>query len=97
MFGLEFISPGGGSARGERAFGVLVEHRGEPRDVTRICEICFEEIPADQPVVRARRRVDGSPHEEHQGRVEGPILRCCESCWQTLERSGTFRRLDAAE
>ena len=60
---------------------------------SRVCEICFEEIPLDENVVRAARQIDVSGTHIRAGKIDGPVVRCHERCWSTLRLSGAYRRL----
>ncbi len=70
-----------------------MENTGEDRAVVH-CDICFEPIPAGQPVVRAAQQMSVSPRHPKAGRIDGRIIKCDESCWELLRLSGTHRRLD---
>jgi hypothetical protein len=59
----------------------------------RICEICFDEIPEDEAVVRAARQLDVSLSNPRAGKVDGAVIVCDEKCWSTLRLGGDFRRL----
>ena len=67
------------------------ERRTSP---SRVCEICFDEIPPDEPVVRAARQIDVTASNARAGKIDGAVVRCHERCWNTLRLSGAYRRLD---
>jgi hypothetical protein len=59
-----------------------------------VCEICFEEIPPGDPVVRAAQQLDVSFKNPRAGKIDGRVVVCDERCWRTLQVSGNYRRLD---